>query len=171
MTKDEIEQIVLDRPSGGGLNARERQVLDNMLMHMDYLADPYPEVRIFINGISQPGSGEGAYGIVIQYPDYTEEYSGHNWDATHNQMELVAAIEALSGLDTPHEVDVFSSSEWLIKSANGEYWRNYYRYLWDELDRLVKEHVVEWHWIRSRDSPQIQRAHELAQQAQRYQFA
>ncbi|MAS36293.1 MAG: hypothetical protein CL610_19975 [Anaerolineaceae bacterium] len=79
-------------------------------------------------------------------------------------MELVAVLDALWMLGRPHEVEVFSSSEWLIKCGRGEYFRGCYQPWWEDLDYLVKQHIVDWHWIRG--SPELVRAHELARQAQ-----
>jgi ribonuclease HI len=130
---------------------------------MRYVMRRYPDIRIAVKGVGFPQTGYGAYGLVMRYEDHTVEQCGAAWDATHNQMELVAAIEALRLLHRPSEIAVHSSSEYFIKCARGEYHRGRYFNLWDELASLAEQHVVGWHWIR--DSPELDRAHELARQA------
>ena len=94
-------------------------------------------------------------------------------------MELTAAIQALSALKEPCEVDLTTDSQylrlgvldWLPKwKRNG--WRTSNRTpvknrdLWEQLDAAIIEHDVTWHWVRGHTGhPENERADELANRA------
>jgi ribonuclease HI len=76
-------------------------------------------------------------------------------------MELQAALEALSALKEPCEVEFFTDSEYLRNGVSSwllNWKRNGWRTkskkpvknedLWRALDPLVSRHKVEWHWLK-----------------------
>lgn len=78
-------------------------------------------------------------------------------------MELTAAIEALKALRSPSQVDLFTDStyvekgitEWIANWKNNDWKRKSGKRLlpvknddlWRELDRVVSEHEVTFHWV------------------------
>jgi len=80
---------------------------------------------------------------------------------TNNRMELQAAIEALSALKEPCEVEFYTDSEyvkngvsdWLLNwKRNG--WRTKSKKpvknedLWRTLDSSVSKHKIDWRWLK-----------------------
>jgi ribonuclease HI len=121
-----------------------------------------PRVTIYTDGGCRPNPGPGGWGAVLLHPGRDpRELSGGKKEATNNRMEITAAIEALGALDGPHRVALFTDSkylrqgitEWLpVWRANG--WKTTdkkrvkNRDLWEELDRVLARHEIEWHWTR-----------------------
>jgi ribonuclease HI len=79
---------------------------------------------------------------------------------TNQQMELSAAIEALSVLPEPSEVEITSDAQYIVNGITGwihgwkrNGWRNAHkkpvenRALWEELDRPCQIHRVTWCWV------------------------
>ena len=80
---------------------------------------------------------------------------------TNNRMELTAVIRALEALKRPVQARIYTDSQYVRKGilewmpnwkARG--WKTADRQpvknqdLWQELDALVKKHVLEWHWVK-----------------------
>ena len=76
-------------------------------------------------------------------------------------MELTAAVEALNALTRPCLVDFYTDSkylksgitEWIVgwkargwKTSNKKAVKN--QDLWRALDKAIKPHQIEWHWVR-----------------------
>ena len=94
--------------------------------------------------------------------DGTErELFGGDPVTTNNRMELTAVIEALSALNRPSKVVVYTDSqyvqkgitEWLRawkargwKTASKEPVKN--ADLWRRLDEIAAQHEVSWHWVK-----------------------
>jgi ribonuclease HI len=99
---------------------------------------------------------------VLRYGSTERVLTGSDPDTTNNRMELTAAIAALKALDRPCRVELHTDSRYLQQGitkwlpnwvARG--WRKADRRpvlnddLWKQLHRLIQEHEVEWHWVRS----------------------
>jgi ribonuclease HI len=127
-----------------------------------------PYVVICTDGSCEPNPGEAAWGAVLIWPetDQSREAGGYIGQATNNIAELTAPIEALKLLEEPHRVDLNSDSEWLVNCAIGT-WRRCepkHRELWRQLDEMVEQHVIEWHWVKGHaGDPCNERAHALAE--------
>jgi ribonuclease HI len=76
---------------------------------------------------------------------------------TNNRMELQAAIEGLSRIKEPCEVELFTDSEYLregitkwISAWKARGWKKKIKNkdLWHELDTAAARHKVIWHWVR-----------------------
>lgn len=125
-----------------------------------------PLVVICTDGSCEPNPGEAGWGAVFYFPDRQvplEDY-GYIGYATSPQAELVAAVEALTLLDEPHQVELRSDSEWLVKCATGHYQRRKHLGLWQQIDQLDEQHTIRWRWIPGHTgNPCNERAHQLAE--------
>jgi len=115
-------------------------------------------VQIYTDGACSGNPGDGGWAAILKYGDREKEISGFCKDTTNNQMELMAAVEALKCLKEPCRVELFSDSAYLVNGF-GQGWLNYWKTtgwinsskeevknieLWKELDRLDNIHKVKW---------------------------
>jgi ribonuclease HI len=91
-------------------------------------------------------------------------------------MELTAVIRALEALEGPHQVEVYTDSQYVQKGISEwlpdwkrRGWRTADRKpvknadLWRELEQLAGVHRVRWHWVRGHAGhAENERADELA---------
>ena len=74
------------------------------------------KVTIYTDGACSGNPGAGGWGAILIYNGEKREFSGYSAETTNNQMELIAAIEALSKLKEPCEVELYSDSAYLINA-------------------------------------------------------
>lgn len=118
-------------------------------------------VEIWTDGACSGNPGPGGWGALLRYGDKEKELYGGQADTTNNQMELMAAIEALNALKKPCTVELTTDSQyvkggmtgWIFgwkkngwKTANKKPVKNVE--LWQALDEAVSRHEVNWHWIK-----------------------
>jgi ribonuclease HI len=119
-------------------------------------------VEIYTDGACSGNPGPGGWGVLLICGDATKEIYGLDTDTTNNKMELLAAINALKSLKNPCQIELYTDSvyvrdgitKWIIswkakgwkKSTKGEI-KNLE--LWQELDHLVKDHQINWHWVKA----------------------
>ena len=120
-------------------------------------------VTIYTDGGCEPNPGTGGWGAVLIYGDRKRELSGGERCTTNNKMELTAAIEALSVLKHPCQVELHSDSNYLVKGMTewihtwkrkqwhrgGKLVKNVE--LWQQLDALAHTHEIKWVWVRGHD--------------------
>ena len=119
------------------------------------------KVTIHTDGACHGNPGPGGWAAVLQFGAHTRELSGGAPATTNNRMELHAAIEALTALKEPCEIDFFTDSEYLRQGVSGWIWnwkRNGWRTkdkkpvknddLWRALDAAVAPHKISWHWVK-----------------------
>ena len=115
----------------------------------------------------------------MRYGENEKELSGGAAETTNNRMELSAAIEALRALKRPARVRIHTDStyvkdgitKWIVNwKRNG--WRTAAKKpvknvdLWQDLDDALKDHDVEWHWVKGHAGhPENERADALARNA------
>ncbi|HUH36439.1 MAG TPA: ribonuclease HI, partial [Spongiibacteraceae bacterium] len=100
-------------------------------------------------------------GALLRCGDARKELWGGELLTTNNRMELLAAIEALKALKSRSQVALYTDSEYLRRGitewmANWKKrgWRTADRKpvknidLWQQLDAVVAEHEVAWHWVK-----------------------
>lgn len=115
-----------------------------------------PTVTIYTDGGADPNPGTGGWGAVLLFPGREQELSGGERDSTNNRMELTAAITALESLPEPHEVDLYTDSEYLkngitqwIKGWIKKDWRGVKNPdLWQRLHQATQHHTIHWHWVK-----------------------
>jgi ribonuclease HI len=134
------------------------------------------KVTVHTDGACSGNPGPGGWGAVLQWGDRIKELKGGAPLATNNQMELTAAIEALTALKRPCEVALHTDSNYvkdgLTKWIHG--WkRNGWKTadkkpvknveLWQALDAAVARHKIEWHWVKGHNGDEMnERADQLA---------
>lgn len=136
-----------------------------------------PHIRIYTDGGADPNPGPGGWGAILIHPGRTRELSGGHPATTNNRMELSAAIEALSALTQPCEIDFYTDSEYLRRGITEwlDKWVASGRLaagkvlnddLWLQLYDLVQAHTIRWHWVKGHaGDPYNERADELASAA------
>ena len=67
-------------------------------------------VTIYTDGACSGNPGVGGWGAILFYKDIEKEISGFSPQTTNNKMELTAAIEALTLLKEPCQVELYSDS-------------------------------------------------------------
>ena len=119
------------------------------------------KVVIHSDGACHGNPGPGGWAAILAYGQHNRELSGGIPATTNNRMELQAAIEALSALKEPCEIEFYTDSEyvkngvsaWLSNwKSNG--WRTKSKKpvknedLWRALDSLASKHEVKWRWLK-----------------------
>ncbi len=122
-----------------------------------------PKVTIYTDGGANPNPGPGGWAAVLLSADKKKprELSGSEANTTNNRMELQAAIEALKALPGPHQIELYTDSqylrrgvtEWLAgwqrngwRSSNNQPLKNKTR--WQQLNAEIQRHQVTWHWTK-----------------------
>ena len=137
-------------------------------------------ITIYTDGACSGNPGPGGWGAILMYGDVKKELSGGSRHTTNNQMELLAAIEALNALKEPCKVDLYSDSAYLINAFRQKWLENWVkrnwvksdkkpvenREYWEELLRLSTIHSVSWNKVKGHaDNPFNNRCDELARAA------
>ena len=117
--------------------------------------------EIFTDGACSGNPGPGGWGVLINGPDGARDLSGGAPSTTNNQMELMAAIEALRAVPDGAEIRLVTDSvyvkdgitSWIKnwkrrgwKTATGKPVKNID--LWKALDAACARHKVEWVWVK-----------------------
>jgi ribonuclease HI len=134
------------------------------------------QVSIYTDGACRGNPGPGGWGALLKFGEHEKQLWGGALDTTNNRMELTAAIEALAALSEPCEVDITTDSvyvkdgitRWLSgwklkgwKTASKQPVKN--QDLWRQLDALVAQHAVRWHWVKGHSGhPENELADQLA---------
>lgn len=121
-----------------------------------------PDVIIYADGACEGNPGRGGYGAVLLWDKTRKEISGGFARTTNNRMELRAIIEALSLLNKPCRVKVYSDSKYVVDAMREGWvhswrkkgWRNAQGKptpnvdLWKRLLELCETHEVEFFWVK-----------------------
>ena len=145
-----------------------------------------PEVSIYTDGACSGNPGPGGWGVLLQFGSTEKTLSGAEKRTTNNRMEITAAVQAFLALKEPCRVEIFTDSEYLKKGITE--WINTWKKLdwrrgspgktkplknaelWKELDQVITEHQVTWHWIRGHAGhAENERVDKLARDAMRSQ--
>ncbi len=137
------------------------------------------DVEIFTDGACSGNPGPGGWGAILRYGEVEKEISGGAANTTNNQMELMAAINALEALSRPCRVNLHTDSQY-VKNGITQWMKGWVRNGWKtaakkpvknadlrkQLDAAVKRHEVKWHWVKGHAGhPDNERADELARTA------
>ncbi len=119
------------------------------------------DVIIYTDGACRGNPGPGGWGALIQFDTVQKEIFGGKNSTTNNQMELSAAIEGLSTLNEPCNVELFTDSKYVmdgitlwIQNWKKNNWKTAAKKevknkdLWQKLDQLMTYHHVQWHWVK-----------------------
>lgn len=119
------------------------------------------KVEIFTDGACRGNPGPGGWGALLRFKGKEKPLYGGEKETTNNRMELMAAIQGLAALKRPCEVDVTTDSVY-VKKGITEWIHNWKKRgwktadkkpvknadLWQQLDELVSQHRVAWHWVK-----------------------
>jgi len=143
-----------------------------------------PKVTIYTDGACSGNPGPGGWGVLLKFGSSEKILSGAETRTTNNRMEITAAVKAFQALKEPCRVDIYTDSEYLKKGITE--WISTWKSLgwrrgspgktkplknselWKELDQVIKEHQVAWHWVRGHaGQAENERVDRLARDAMR----
>ena len=118
-------------------------------------------IKIYTDGSCIGNPGTGGWAAVIINGKNEKVISGSKNSTTNNQMELLAAIKALSNFNKKKSLKIFTDSNYVkdgitkwIKNWEKNNWKTSAKKpvknqeLWKKLDKLVKFHDVKWEWVK-----------------------
>ena len=118
-------------------------------------------IKIYTDGSCIGNPGAGGWAAIILDGKNERIISGNKINTTNNQMELFAAIKALSHFNKKKSFKIFTDSNYVkdgitkwIKNWKKNNWKTSAKKpvknqeLWKKLDKLVKFHDVKWEWIK-----------------------
>ena len=118
-------------------------------------------IKIYTDGSCIGNPGAGGWAAIILDGKNEKIISGSKNNTTNNQMELFAAIKALSNFNKQKSFKIFTDSNYVkdgitkwIKNWKKNNWKTSAKKpvknqeLWKKLDKLVKFHDVKWEWIK-----------------------
>ena len=136
-------------------------------------------IKIYTDGSCLENPGNGGWAAIIFMNNEKIIISGCKKKTTNNQMELMAAIEALKKIPKDQEVQMYTDSkyvkmgitEWIKKWSQND-WKTSSKQrvknteLWKELNDISKKHKIEWHWVKAHaGNPNNEEVDELAKKA------
>jgi ribonuclease HI len=134
---------------------------------------------MFTDGACRGNPGPGGWGVLLRFNDHEKTLYGAEAATTNNRMELMAAIKGLESLKRPCKVRLTTDSQYVMKGIQ-EWMDNWKRRgwktatrkpvknvdLWQRLDRIAREHEIEWRWVRGHSGhPENEQADMLANKA------
>ena len=136
-------------------------------------------IKIYTDGSCIGNPGAGGWAAIILDGKNEKIISGSKNNTTNNQMELFAAIKALSNFNKKKSFKIFTDSNYVkdgitkwIKNWKKNNWKTSAKKpvknqeLWKKLDKLVKFHDVKWEWIKGHSTNTYNNlADELAKKA------
>ena len=118
-------------------------------------------IKIYTDGSCIGNPGAGGWAAIILDGKNEKIISGSKNNTTNNQMELFAAIKALSNFNKKKSFKIFTDSNYVkdgitkwIKNWKKNNWKTSAKKpvknqeLWEKLDKMVKFHDVKWEWIK-----------------------
>jgi ribonuclease HI len=136
-------------------------------------------IKIYTDGSCLENPGNGGWAAIIFMSNEKIIISGRKKNTTNNQMELMAAIEALKKIPKDQEVQMYTDSkyvkmgitEWIKKWSQND-WKTSSKQkvknieLWKELNDISKKHKIEWYWVKAHaGNPSNEEVDELAKKA------
>ena len=122
------------------------------------------KVCIYTDGACAGNPGPGGWAAILTYGENERELSGGESATTNNRMELMAVISALTALKESCEVELWTDSQYIEKAINEGWLAGWKRRgwkrkggelknieLWQELDRLLGLHRVNFNWLKGHD--------------------
>lgn len=129
-------------------------------------------IVIFTDGTcpNNGSGGPGAAAAIIHYPGRpdvdgtytTKTFSEYLPSATNQRAEIVGVCVGLERMADNSRVIVFSDSEYVVKTCNGEYRRKKNLEYWDRLDQAVRGKNVKFFWVRAHNGDEWNEAADQA---------
>ena len=119
-------------------------------------------IKIYTDGSCLENPGNGGWAAIIFINNEKIVISGNKKNTTNNQMELLAAIEALKKIPERQKIQIYTDSryvkqgitEWIEKWIQNN-WKTSSKQkvknvdLWKELNKISKKYKIEWHWVKA----------------------
>jgi ribonuclease HI len=118
-------------------------------------------IEIYTDGACRGNPGPGGWAALLRKGEHEREISGAEALTTNNRMELTAVIRALESLKRSVPVSLYTDSEYVLRGVREWLpdWKSRgwltaarkpvkNRDLWEQLDRLITGHDIDWHWVR-----------------------
>ncbi len=139
-----------------------------------------PRVTIYTDGACEPNPGAGGWAALLLFGKHEKVLSGSEPATTNNRVELTAAVQSLTALTQPCQVDIYTDSEYLRRGIT-EWLPNWRQRgwkrksgrlanidLWQALEAALERHSISWHWVRGHAEDRVnQRVDRLARKAMR----
>tara|TARA_Y100000590_G_scaffold96852_1_gene110088 strand:+ start:5814 stop:6245 length:432 start_codon:yes stop_codon:yes gene_type:complete len=121
-------------------------------------------IDIYTDGACSGNPGIGGWGVVIINNKKIIKLNDGMMNTTNNQMELVAAINALEYFKAEQTITIYTDSKyvkdgitswinkWKIngwKTANKKPVKN--KTLWIKLNNQIEKHNIIWKWVKGHD--------------------
>ena len=125
-------------------------------------------IKIYTDGSCIGNPGKGGWAAIVINDGKKTQIKGSKKNTTNNQMELMAAIEALKKIPEGQEIQIYTDSkyvkqgitEWIHnwkkngwKTANKQKVKN--KELWTELDLLTNEFDIKWSWVKAHSTDKL----------------
>ena len=118
-------------------------------------------IKIYTDGSCLKNPGNGGWAAIIFMNGKKVAIKGNKKNTTNNQMELMAAIEALKKIPTEQEVQIYTDSkyvkmgitDWINKWSQNN-WKTSSKQkvknleLWLKLNEISKKHKIKWFWVK-----------------------
>ena len=125
-------------------------------------------IKIYTDGSCIENPGKGGWAAIILNNGNKIEIKGNKENATNNQMELLAPIQALKKIPKGCKVQIFTDSKY-VKSGITEWIHNWKKNgwktaskqdvknkeLWLELDLLNNEFEINWNWVKAHSTDKL----------------
>ena len=125
-------------------------------------------IKIYTDGSCIENPGKGGWAAIILDNGNKIEIKGNKENATNNQMELLAPIQALKKIPKGSKVQIFTDSKY-VKSGITEWIHNWKKNgwktaskqdvknkeLWLELDLLNNEFEINWNWVKAHSTDEL----------------
>ena len=125
-------------------------------------------IKIYTDGSCIENPGKGGWAAIILNNGNKIEIKGNKENATNNQMELLAPIQALKKIPKGSKVQIFTDSKY-VKSGITEWIHNWKKNgwktaskqdvknkeLWLELDLLNNEFKINWNWVKAHSTDEL----------------
>ena len=125
-------------------------------------------IKIYTDGSCIENPGKGGWAAIILNNGNKIEIKGNKENATNNQMELLAPIQALKKIPKGSKVQIFTDSKY-VKSGITEWIHNWKKNgwktaskqdvknkeLWLELDLLNNEFEISWNWVKAHSTNEL----------------
>ena len=119
-------------------------------------------IKIYTDGSCIKNPGNGGWAAIINDNGNIKKISGKEKNTTNNRMELLAPINALKGIESKDEIEIYTDSKY-VKLGITEWIHNWIKNnwltskkenvknkdLWLELYSLNKSLKVKWNWIKA----------------------
>ncbi len=102
------------------------------------------QVEVYTDGACSGNPGPGGWGAILRFQGIEKEIAGFERETTNNRMELTAAIQGLSRLKEPCQVDLYTDSQYLSKAINEGWLQNWKKKGWVKSDKKPVLNVELW---------------------------